>query len=261
MAASITSMTPSAGSPYGGQVLTITGTGFGSTQGTGTITVGGLSAPVVSWTATEVKATTPRRIDGDGKLVTTGGSVSVVLTGNDTATASTTYTYPRTRVEVALEAITAHIAGCTVQKGYFHTIGTDQVRTMKEDVLLDWGGVWPQVLVFCEGGDVPTDSHDTPFDSIKDQIQVIVQAAKPCDDPQAWRNEAMMLVSDIRRSVLRARDNNLSSNTTAVTAWEIGRISEYAEGSLAGASVTFAIEVQSIVNDMTTNTLFDANIQ
>ena len=261
MAVSISSMTPTAGTPYGGQVLTITGSGFGATQGLGSVTVGGLVASVVSWTATVVTATTPRRIDGEGKVVFSGGSVSVVLTANDTTSASTTYTYPKTKVEVALDAITSHIAGCTVQKGYFHTIGADQVRSMKEDLTLDWGGVWPQVIVYCDGGDIPGDSHDSPYDSIKDNVPVVVQIAKPCDDPQSWRNEAMLLVSDIRRAVLRARDNNASSNTTAVVSWEIGKITEYAEGALAGASVTFLVEVQSIVNDMTSNTVFDSNIQ
>ena len=53
----ITSVTPSSGAE-GSQIL-ITGTGFGSTQGSSTITLAGYNAPVTSWSDTQIVASVP----------------------------------------------------------------------------------------------------------------------------------------------------------------------------------------------------------
>jgi hypothetical protein len=56
-APAITSLTPASG-PIATSV-TIAGTSFGATQGTSTVTFGGVSAPVTSWSATSIVVTVP----------------------------------------------------------------------------------------------------------------------------------------------------------------------------------------------------------
>jgi hypothetical protein len=64
----------------------------------------------------------------------------------------------------------------------------------------------------------------------------------------------MAVLSDIRRAIMRDISNGGVSNSTTTTDWNIGQSTDTASGSLSAASMTFSVEVQSIVNDMTTNT-------
>jgi RHS repeat-associated protein len=67
----ITSVTPSSGNS--GQTVSINGSGFGSTQGSNTISFGGVNASVVNWTSAEIDAVIP-----DG---TCEGSITVTANG------------------------------------------------------------------------------------------------------------------------------------------------------------------------------------
>jgi hypothetical protein len=53
-APSITGVTPSSGVP--GTVVTISGTGFGATQGTGSVTLGSTVGTVITWSSTQIQA-------------------------------------------------------------------------------------------------------------------------------------------------------------------------------------------------------------
>ena len=53
----ITSVSPTSGPA--GTTVTITGTGFGASQGSGTVVIGGVSAPVVSWNNTQIVVIVP----------------------------------------------------------------------------------------------------------------------------------------------------------------------------------------------------------
>lgn len=253
MAAAITGITPAKGSPFGGQVITITGTGFGTS---GSVTVEGRAATIGTWSATSVTATVPPRNSGDG-VILGGGTVSVVLTAQDASTASTSYEYAATQIERAIQSMAARIGQCTVQNGYNHTIALAQVKAMKEDQTADTGAGWPQVVLFVDSVETITDE---PFDHTKDTVNIIVQGVKPCDNPLTWNIEAMALMSDLRRAIMRDRSNSGTCNTTTVLAAEIGKSTDYAAGSLSAVSMTVQIEVPSIINDMTTNTVFDSTL-
>lgn len=253
MAAVITGITPSKGSPFGGQVITITGTGFGTS---GSVKVDGITATPGTWSATSVTVTTPARNTGSG-VSFAGGTVVVLLTAQDLTTATTSYEYQKTRVEMAVDSMAARFAACSVQSGYNFDIGASQVRAMKEDASVSSGVPWPQVIAYVEDGTTLTDE---PYDFSKDTTSVIVQAVMPCDNPQTWRNQAMAMISDLRRAGMRDRSNSGTCNTTTVLGWEIGMIVDNAAGALAGASVTFQIEVPSANNDMTTATTYNANL-
>ena len=56
-APSITTLSPTSGAV--GVPVTITGTSFGSTQGTGTVNFNGTSASITSWAASSIKVTVP----------------------------------------------------------------------------------------------------------------------------------------------------------------------------------------------------------
>ena len=69
-APSITSLTPTSGAV--GTSVTITGTNFGATQGTSTVTFNGTAATPTSWSATSIVVPVPSRSDdgqcgGDGR--------------------------------------------------------------------------------------------------------------------------------------------------------------------------------------------------
>ena len=68
------------------------------------------------------------------------------------------------------------------------------------------------------------------------------------------------MLSDIRRAVMRERSNGGTCNTTTTTGGGIGKSSDTSAGALSGAQMTFQIEVPSIINDMTTSTVFDSNL-
>jgi len=253
MAAAITGITPAKGTAFGGQVVTITGTGFGAS---GSVTVEGRAATIGAWAATSVTATIPPRNSGDG-IIFGGATVAVVLTAEDASTASTSYEYSATQIERAVLSMAARIGQCTVQNGYNHTIGPAQVKAMKEDQTVDTGVGWPQVVLFVDSIETITDE---PYDHTKDTVNIIVQGVKPCDNPLTWNVEGLAMLSDLRRAIMRERSNSGTCNTTTVLGAEIGKSMDYAAGALSAASMTVQIEVPSIINDMTTTTDFDSNL-
>jgi methanogenic corrinoid protein MtbC1 len=249
----ITGVTPAKGSPFGGQVVTITGTGFGTT---GSVTVEGRTAAHGAWTATSVTITIPERQNGAGTIFG-GATVSVVLTAQDASTASTSYEYAATQVEKAFSSMAVRIGQCTIQGGYFHDIGADQVRTMKEDQSIPTGAGYPQIELFIESIETVTDE---PYDHNKDTVTLSVYGVKPCVNPQSWNVEALLLDSDLRRAVMRDRGNSGTCNTTTILSSQVGRAMDNAAGALCAIQLVVQIEVPSIVNDMTTNTVFDSNL-
>jgi hypothetical protein len=74
-APTITSLSPTQGGQ--GTQFTITGTGFGDTQGTSRVTVNGVTASVVSngWTATSITVQVPSNSAGSGGVVVTVSNV------------------------------------------------------------------------------------------------------------------------------------------------------------------------------------------
>jgi IPT/TIG domain-containing protein len=76
---SITSINPPSG-PVG-TLVTITGSNFGSTQGSSTVTFGGTPATVSSWSDTQIKATAPSLAAGtyDVVVTTSAGSSNLVV--------------------------------------------------------------------------------------------------------------------------------------------------------------------------------------
>ena len=71
----ITSLSPTSGAV--GASVTITGTNFGSTQGTSTVTFNGTTAATItSWSATSIVAKVPAGATTGNVVVTVGGVAS-----------------------------------------------------------------------------------------------------------------------------------------------------------------------------------------
>src|ERR1700680_2062152 len=73
-APNITSLSPTSGAV--GAAVTITGTNFGSTQGTSTVKFNGTTATVTSWSATSIVATVPNGATTGNVVVMVGGNAS-----------------------------------------------------------------------------------------------------------------------------------------------------------------------------------------
>jgi IPT/TIG domain len=73
-APAISSLTPTSGAV--GAVVAITGTNFGATQGTSTVTFNGAAATVTSWSATSIATTVPAVATTGNVVVTVGGQAS-----------------------------------------------------------------------------------------------------------------------------------------------------------------------------------------
>ena len=73
-APSITSLSPTSGAV--GTSVTITGTSFGATQGTSTVTFNGTAATTTSWSATSIVAPVPSGATTGNVVVTVGGQAS-----------------------------------------------------------------------------------------------------------------------------------------------------------------------------------------
>ena len=71
---SITSISPS--SAFVGTAVTITGSSFGATQATSSVTIGGVAAAVSSWSDTSIQATVPNGATSGAVYVTVNGTTS-----------------------------------------------------------------------------------------------------------------------------------------------------------------------------------------
>jgi hypothetical protein len=84
----LTSISPTSG--VSGTSVTFTGTGFGSTQGTGTVRLGSVAGNVVTWSDTQVVATVaPAAVSGIARVQQSGAwsnaiALTVAATGGNT---------------------------------------------------------------------------------------------------------------------------------------------------------------------------------
>ena len=77
-AVSISSISPTSGQT--GISVIVTGTDFGATQGTSTVTFNGTAAPVTSWSETSITVTVPANATTGPVVVTVGGAASNAIT-------------------------------------------------------------------------------------------------------------------------------------------------------------------------------------
>jgi hypothetical protein len=144
---SVTLLSPSTGSV--GSSVTITGVGFGSTKGTGTVTFNGTVASTTAWSATSITATVPGVSTGP-VVVTQNGLASAGLTFTVTAgtlTCSGTCWYVRSLTACANNG-NGTTASCAATVG-----GAGAWRGLAN---IAWGSVAAGSTVNLVGGDTYT---------------------------------------------------------------------------------------------------------
>lgn len=249
--ASITGIAPDLGSPYGGQSVTLTGTGFGATQGAGGVTVEARAATVTAWSDTSVTFTTPARRTGSA-YVWGGGAVSVVLTTGLGATATASYSYKGTIVEKALETLRANLAGLTVQGGAFFNWSASQVRPVKMDsVSLDNGANFPQAIVYQSDGESRVEESAHGF--LLTYHNCVAQAVFPMATMSDWNVQLDHLLADLYAGIMADVSQGGTCYSTDYKTFEKGRIDAGQDGSMGVASISFVLVVQTAYNDFTQN--------
>lgn len=249
--ASITGISPDLGSPYGGQSVTLTGTAFGASQGTGGVTVEGRPATVTAWSDTSVTFTAPARRTGS-TYSWGGGAVAVVLTTAPGATASATYTYKGAIVETALQTVRANLAALSVQGGAFFNWSAAQVRPVKMDsVSLDNGANFPQAIVYQPDGEPRVEESSHGF--LITRHNCIAQAVMPMATMEDWDIQLGHLLADLYAGIMADVSQGGTCFSTDYTSFDKGRIDAGQDGSMGVASISFVLTVQTAYNDFTRN--------
>src|SRR6266851_3023502 len=128
---SITSLSPTSG-PSGTSV-TITGSHFGSSQGTSTVTLGGVAAQVSSWGNGSIVALVPSGI--------ANGAVGVVVTVSGTASNSVNFTINNPVPSISSLSPTSGASGISV------TITGSNFGSTKGSSTVTFGGVTASTTV------------------------------------------------------------------------------------------------------------------
>jgi len=92
-------ISPNFGPTLGGTVVTITGENFGSVQGPGTLTFGGVEATITSWSNTEIVCATPEHVVGAVDVSVQTTIRWVIEEYTSTGTKSGGYTYQGASIE------------------------------------------------------------------------------------------------------------------------------------------------------------------
>lgn len=249
-------VSPSLGSPRGGQVVTLTGTGFGTVLGA--VSIDGNAATVTAWTDTSIACTVPGRYNSAGVLQIGKATVSVAVTPSTGPAQSGEYRYNGTLLEETLQRIRTRLGQVRIQDGAFFDIYPDQVDRARTDIALDTGANYPQIEVFAEGIQYGPDRADT-YQHYHGPARAVVQACFPATNPATWTAEADLLLADLFRAVRRTQaDIGGVANSIDVTGAEIGQLVSESGGAMTAVTLTLDIELEHIDNDMTTATDWSA---
>ena len=250
--AEITTSTPAAGTPMGGQSVTIAGSGFGAAQGAGTVTLEGRACTVVSWTDTQIVITTPRRADAKKRIVYGGGTVSLVVTPATGAADSVGYTYLATIQERAMIAVRASLASLSVNGGAFFDWSAAQVLTVKHDqISIDSGAKFPQAIVYGTTSTARPELSSALFLTI--DLEVILQALAPLgimDDEDYYLTQ---LIADLHRALMLDPSQGGTALETQMTSFSKDRIDTPTDGAMGLVTLTGLVQIQINYRDFNDN--------
>jgi hypothetical protein len=239
------------GSPFGGQAVTITGTGFGATAGS--VTFDGRTATPVSWSATSVVVKTPARAI-DGVLVVGSDDVVVTLTPAVGAPQTGTYHYNATRWDLILHNIKTAIAQISVDRGDYFTIGPSQILGLKLGGPDDTGEAYPQGAVYRSMIEYSDDGRDSPYGFDTGVMTCVAQFVIPLGDPRDWDFAMGALGADLYRAIRLARNSDGIGLDIAVKRVYPGPAEGPMDGALGSASVEFDVNLKHINTNMNSNT-------
>jgi DNA-binding beta-propeller fold protein YncE len=129
----ISTVLPSSGPIAGGTSVTITGTNFGSSRGTGTVKFGGTEATYTSWSDTQVVCVTPAHAVG---------AVDVVLTRSDGKIGTKALGYTYTIILSQISAKTTPSASANIWNIVGPSVITDNKSIVKNFGEAGFGSTW-----------------------------------------------------------------------------------------------------------------------
>jgi Concanavalin A-like lectin/glucanases superfamily/Bacterial Ig-like domain (group 2)/IPT/TIG domain/Glucodextranase, domain B len=244
---SITSVSPASGSV--GSSVTITGTNFGSSQGSGTATFNGLAAPISGWGPNSITAVVPAGL--------ALGNAVIVVNASGGSSASQSFSVLPSMVSLSLQpAIPGMLVGATQQ---FSAMGTfSDGSTQNLTAAANWSSYNPGIATVNSNGLVTAVSSGTASitaavgsASAFVTLNVATAATPPTVTVQAWPpansngwNDSNVLVT----FTCAAGSSNVVScpgpqtATTEGTGQVINGTVTDASGGSASASVTLNIE-------------------
>jgi len=253
----IASLTPSKGTPNGGQVVTVAGTGFLALGAPMTATVDGRASAVAFVTDTSVQVTIPARYNQNPPMgyVRGGGVVDLVLTGpSGSVTASGAYTYLATITEQALLVLESRIAAISVLAGDNYTITPGQIRRVKQDFSIDTAAPYPQVWVVAPKVSYPPSGQNSPYGFYTGNVTFVVTAAFLLDDSSDFDAQAEWLGRDFVRAIMRDTGNDGLSLNTVIDSVNKGKFQDPKAGAVGAVTVLGKMTIQHIFNNPNSQT-------
>jgi len=248
------SLSISNGTPFGGQTVTITGSGFGASAGG--VTFESRAADVVSWSAGSVVVKTPRRSTG-GRLTIDPTPVAVVLTPAVGAPDSGAYVYNCTRWDRILAHVRAYLAQIHVDRGDYFTIGESQILGLKMGGPDDTGAPMPQGAVYrsmIDYTDTATAGLDKPHGFATGTMKCVAQFVCDLGDLADWDFTLGALGADVWRALRLARQADPYGIDIRPVRVYPGPAEGQEDGARGSVSVEFDIELKHITTNMNSNT-------
>lgn len=245
-------ISPNNGTVLGGQTVTITGEGFGTTAGT--VTLEGRACVIVSWADAEIVIKTPKRLT-NSRVTVTSEDVSLVVTLPENAdTGMAAYSYHVTLLDLALNRVRDFIAAIdpSVDPNYNYKITASQILNYQRDVA-PAGSTYPQVLVYA----APTDygnGQDSPYGFYTGTTHCIAQASVKLSQFSNWDVETRLLAADLCRAIMLCRNSDPYGLNYAITRAYPGRATDPEAGADGIVTVEFDLTLKHIATNWNTRT-------
>ncbi|MGA3134143.1 MAG: RHS repeat-associated core domain-containing protein [Terracidiphilus sp.] len=149
---------PSSGGPVG-TVVTINGAGFGSTEGSSSVTVGGLPAVTLAWSDTQIQAQIPTRTGlGTQNIVVTVGGQTISSTTFNVTAGLTGITPPLNSPAGVPGSVTINTSGQNGPLLFYGSQGQIVTVALGNDTLTNWAGSVNMTILNPDGTTLPSNS-------------------------------------------------------------------------------------------------------
>lgn len=181
------------GSPYGGQPLTITGSGFGATAGS--VAFGDLPASIVSWSDAEVQVLTPER------PTFVAASVAVTLTPAAGPAQTAAFRYRTGRMAQAYAGVIANLARMTLADGYSLTLQPAAIVPLNTNGDADNPGCYPWACAVLGDDTIPVDETNPSAPMNGASLSVPGAVCLYFEIRHDFQAEALTLAEDVGRAL------------------------------------------------------------
>lgn len=246
-------ISPNNGTVLGGQTINISGEGFGTTPGG--VAIESRSCTIISWSDELIKAKAPKRVT-NGRIMATSDDVNLVVTLPDGATTATaTFSYHVTLLDLALNRVRDFIAAIDpdADSVYNYKITPSQILNYQRDVTLA-GSIYPQVLVYAAPTEYGNGGQDSPYGFYTGTTHCIAQASLKLSQFNNWDTETRALAADLCRAIMLCREHDPYALNYAITRAYPGRATDPESGADGVVTVEFDVTLKHIATNWNTQT-------